>query len=249
MITFSDPASRNAFSFRAAEELWSTIENNYNQNLFDGLLFRAEGRVFCSGGQLSDYATMMEAGGVRVPAAANGPELGRQVNRRISEILERLALLEKPTVCLITGDCFGGGLELMSAFDGVLAAPHAMFGFWQRKIGLSFGWGGGHRLQERLGSKRTRQLALAAATVPASEALALGLVDAVHPEPLLDAAGEAWLRRWMNLPRAPVGPLKSWDVTREREPHQREREIFEELWGNEEHRETLKLKLKERRRK
>jgi len=188
--------------------------------------------------------------GTTAPAAANGLELGKQVNRRISEILERIALLEVPTVCVVAGDCFGGGLELMSAFDGVLAAPHVMFGFWQRKIGLSFGWGGGRRLQERLGLKRARQMALAAATVPANEALALGLVDAIHPEPLLEAEGEALLRRWMALPRAPVRPLKSWNVAREGEFRdcecEYERETFEGLWGNEEHREALKRRKRER---
>lgn len=223
VVTFDDPTSRNSFSSKAAEELDRCL--SANAGTFDALVFESAGRVFCSGGNLSDYAAMTKA------------DEGKAVNRRITEVLDRVSRIETPTVCSVGGDCFGGGVELISAFDHVLAVSHAFFGLWQRKIGLSFGWGGGARLERRLGSGALRRLALSAETFDARSALSAGLVDEVVTAEILRSRALARARALMALPKAPIASLKSWEANRELE-------VFESLWLNEEHQKALAARKK-----
>lgn len=222
-VEFSDPESRNSFSLRAAEELAATCAKHKGE--FDALVFTAQGRVFCSGGNLTDYAGMTEA------------DQGIEVNRTIAKVLEDLEKLPVITICLVGGDCFGGGIELISAFDRVLSAPHAFFGFWQRRIGLSYGWGGGKRIMRRLGLKRTRNLALTAEVLSANEALATGLIDGIHHTSRLKSSAIELIKRHRSMPQIPVTGLKTWTS-------KSEREIFEGLWWSEEHRAALESRKK-----
>jgi len=220
-LEFRDASSRNSFSIRAAEELREMCESK--KGSYDAIVFYAPGRVFCSGGNLADYAAM---------TAANP---GRDVNRRISQILDDFSRLTVPTFAVVHGDCLGGGLELISAFDTVLTSPHALFGFWQRRIALTFGWGGGRRLERRVGSKKLTQLALSASTFGSLEAHRIGLVDAVCVEPLLMEEALKRAKKLRDLPKAPVQPLKAWETAKEQQ-------TFESLWWNEEHKAVLKAR-------
>lgn len=218
MLEFRDPNSRNSFSIRAAEELREAWESN--RGTYESILFTAPGRVFCSGGNLADYAAM---------TAANP---GRDVNKRISQTLDEFSKLSVPTVCVVTGDCLGGGLELISAFDVVLSAPHALFGFWQRRIALTFGWGGGRRLEKRVGSKQLTKMALSAATFGALEAHRIGLIDAVCVEALIMEEALSRARALQELPKGPIEALKDWQS-------EDEQQTFDELWWSDEHRAAI----------
>ncbi|RYZ65331.1 MAG: enoyl-CoA hydratase/isomerase family protein, partial [Proteobacteria bacterium] len=144
-IMFEDSATRNSFSVAAARELREILAANSSAS---ALIFSARGRVFCSGGNLSDYASMSSA------------EEGMKVNNEIRSALSELSALPIPTICVVEGDCFGGGVEVVSCFDHVIAASHVVFALWQRKISLTYGWGGGSRLERRLGSSLLRNLSL-----------------------------------------------------------------------------------------
>jgi enoyl-CoA hydratase/carnithine racemase len=219
VITFDDPATRNSFSLRAANLLKACLADQVSS--YRALVFLTKGPVFCSGGNLSDYASMSTS------------EEGKLVNQRITSILDDIAKLPVPTVCAVSGDCFGGGLELVSAFDSVICVPHAMFGLWQRKVGLSFGWGGGARLESRIGAAQLKRLSLSTECVGAHQALTYGLVDAVVPSVKLEKVAFDLAQKIASLPQAPIGGLKTWSSSSEAK-------LFEQLWWNEEHRAVLK---------
>lgn len=222
-LTFHDPSSRNAFSLCAARELRESLRRHQGQ--YASMVFSARGRVFCSGGNLSDYASMERA------------QQGIDVNREIADVLAELDRCPCPTVCAVDGDCFGGGVELLSAFDVIVASPQVLFGLWQRRIGLTFGWGGGARLERKLGAGVLRRWALTTESISTSEALESGLIDAVVPSTQLEFWVEQRARSLSRLPKAPVPELKSWSTDRERE-------IFEGLWWNDEHRAILRKRPK-----
>jgi enoyl-CoA hydratase len=217
-IEFRDQISRNSFSIRAAEELKALMDNYRNK--CKAIIFTSQGRVFCSGGNLADYAAMTTA------------DPGKEINRRITIILDEFERFPIPTICAVRGDCFGGGLEVVSAFDVVISAPHALFGFWQRKMGLSFGWGGGARLERRLGSHKLQMMALSGATIGGIEAQRIGLVDRVCIDPLIMEQAMSEARRLTDMPKAPVAALKSFTISNEQQ-------TFEGLWWSDEHRMAL----------
>ena len=215
-LTFSDPSSRNAFSIRAARELREALRKKD----FSALVFEAQGRVFCSGGHLSDYASMPSA------------EEGRRVNDEIRDVLHGLATLDRPTIAAVGGDAFGGGLELLSCFDMVVSAPHAMFALWQRRIGLSFGWGGGARLEKRMGPATLKRLSLSTQTFSAQEALEFGLVDQLVQESEFIAVATTEAARMTKHPNEPVTVFKNFDASREASE-------FNSLWWNPAHKNVL----------
>ena len=224
-LTFEDPATRNSFSLTAARELMKLIEESKAGQGFDAVLFSARGRVFCSGGNLADYASMSKA------------SEGKQVNDEIREALSALSSLQVPTVCAVAGDCFGGGVELVSCFDHVIAASHVIFGLWQRKISLTYGWGGGSRLERRLGPARLRSLSLSARAIGSREALEFGLIDEICDETSLIERAFDLARTLTGLPKEPVASLKAFSA-------ETEADLFNSLWWNETHQAVLKSRRK-----
>jgi enoyl-CoA hydratase len=216
---FDNSAQANCFGVECARELHQLLKTTKKDNM-EGFLLTSDQRVFCSGGNLSDYAKLK----------GKGP--GVKINKEISKILKELNQLPVPTICLVTGDCFGGGVEWISAFDVVYSIPSAIFGLWQRKIGLSWGWGGGHRLKMRIPKKILINLLLSAECFSGYKAKSIGLIDAIYPKELIFEKGLKFLESHKDLPKIPFEKIKATDL-------KHEQKIFESLWMNEEHQRLL----------
>jgi enoyl-CoA hydratase/carnithine racemase len=91
-------------------------------------------------------------------------------------VFDRLAALPIPTIAVLNGDAFGGGLELALACDLRLAVTDASLGFPEVRIGTLPGWGGTRRLTDAVGLARARQLILTGMPITAEQAASWGLV-------------------------------------------------------------------------
>jgi enoyl-CoA hydratase len=103
------------------------------------------------------------------------------------ELFARIERLPSVTVALIDGDCFGGALDLVLAFDLRFATPRSRFAHPGARLGIVTGFGGTSRWRSVISRRAANQLFLANRVLGASEALALGLVDRVaesHEEEL-----------------------------------------------------------------
>lgn len=162
-IVFDDLKTNNAFDLKKAESLGKLL----SQKSVSLIILRGEGRIFCSGGNLKDYAELKTK------------SQGVAVNRKIRSVLEKLAKHKALKVAYVSGDCFGGGIELLSGFDLIYAQPQVFFGMWQRKMSLSFGWGGFARLSQRMNPSVAEQWLLMGDLKTAFWAQSSGLVDEV----------------------------------------------------------------------
>lgn len=221
-FVLDDPLTKNALSLKQAETLAKELKLNSSTRNFDAVLVTARGSHFCSGGNLSDYA------GMKTPAQ------GKLVNRKIAAVLDALSTLPVPTACVVQGDCLGGGLELLGSFDYVISVPEAQFGFWQRRIALSFGWGGRKRLARRLSESRLDRLAMSSRNLSAAEALSIGLIDQITLSSQAEQTAKLWLERTASLPALPLEQLKK-SIGKKLD----ERRFFEKLWWNKEHLKVL----------
>jgi len=219
---FTNLGSRNALSLEAARELKKLV---IEASKSDGLLLRAEGRVFCAGGNIKDHIAMGKA------ASLKG-------NREITAACESLSKLAVPTIALVEGDVLGGGVEFLSCFDIVFSTPHVAIGFWQRRLGLVYGWGGGVRLERRLGRQAVSRLAIQARAMTGREAYEIGLVDRVVAPWLIREEGLAELLRVSMLPKRPVGLLKA--SSQRTTVGQESRAGFEKLWFGDDHQDQMK---------
>jgi enoyl-CoA hydratase/carnithine racemase len=218
------PDRGNALSLEVARALEKSIVQ-YSKQKVRGILFQSSGNFFCAGGDLRTYAEQKPL------------SKGLVINRQIRKALAVLAAIPVPTCVLVQGDCLGGGLELVSAFDHVVTVPEAAFGFWQRRIGVTYGWGGAERLAQKIGEARVVNLGIEARSLSAYEAATVGIVDEVVPSWRLNERGEQWLMRQIALPQKSFQAIKS---ARTKSSFVRDEvKIFEKLWGKDEHKAVL----------
>jgi enoyl-CoA hydratase len=218
---FDNSEQRNCFGIACAKEL-QTIVKQISKQKRDGLIVTSQEKVFCSGGNLKDYAKLKKKSD------------GIKINREITKILNELESAPFPTICLVTGDCFGGGIEWISAFDMVFTVPHTLFGMWQRKIGLSFGWGGGVRLQKRLSHRELKNLILRAQNLSSYTALDINLIDAIYPKEIILNKALEQIKKLRDLPQIPFKAIKSLNSQ-----FTNEQKVFESIWMNSEHQRLL----------
>lgn len=112
--------------------------------------------------------------------------------------------LPQPTVGAIDGQAWGGGLELALSATMRIASERSHVGLPEVSIGLIPGSGGTQRLSRLVGSALAAELILGARIVPAPEAAALGLLNAVLPDTNFREEAVRWCRR---VARQPVEAL------------------------------------------
>lgn len=109
--------------------------------------------------------------------------------------------LDKPTVALVEGHCYGGGIQLAAACHMRLVAPSAKMSVLERKWGLVPDLGGTYRLPRLIGLGRATELVTTARTVEATEAMVIGLAEvALGEDPYAEAL--AWTAALANGPGA-----------------------------------------------
>ena len=90
--------------------------------------------------------------------------------------IERLPML---TIAHIDGDCFGGALDLILAFDLRFASERSRFSHPGAKLGIVTGFGGTSRWRHVIDATSARRLFLANPILSAHEALDAGLIDGI----------------------------------------------------------------------
>ena len=169
-ILIDRAAKRNAFTIDMLHQLDAILgEIEEHPTVRVVTIEGAGGRSFSSGADLASFA---EQG--RESAWRRWVPLGHRV-------FGRLAALHVPTIAILSGDAFGGGLELALACDLRLAAQHVSVGLPEVGIGTLPGWGGTGRLVTAIGGARARQMILTGKPVSGIEAETWGLVTECVP--------------------------------------------------------------------
>ena len=128
-------------------------------------------------------------GGSKVFAA--GADIKEMQGRSFAEISSRagdlqaaftaLARIPKVVIAAVNGYALGGGCELALTADFRFAASDAQLGQPEILLGIIPGAGGTQRLPRLIGPARAKSLIYSGRFCKADEALAIGLVDEVHP--------------------------------------------------------------------
>lgn len=182
-VTIDRAEKRNALSSETLEAIGRAfLAAAEDDGMTLAILTAAGSRAFAAGGDLRQLQALQSA------------EQIDRFTRAARASLDAIRRFPVPVVAALNGDALGGGGELAMACDIRVAASHARIGFVQGKLALSTAWGGGIDLMRLLGSARALELLATGRLVGASEALALGLVNAVAPEGADHIA--AFARRW-----------------------------------------------------
>ena len=182
LLRINRPEALNALSFSLIRDLSARIDEVAKTDARGLLITGAGEKSFCAGADIAELANrpLMEK--------KRGAERGQAVFAK----LERLPM---PSVALINGYAFGGGLELALACTFRLATPNAKMGLPEIKLGLIPGYGGTQRLPRVVGEARALEMILTGKSIDAPTALAWGLVSRVIEGDAV-AAGVAFAREF-----------------------------------------------------
>lgn len=122
-------------------------------------------------------------------------------------IFRNLEQIARPTIAIVDGAALGGGCELVTACDIVIASERARFGQPEIKLGV-FPPVAALLLPQVIGDKRARELMLTGELIEASEAARLGLVNYLLPRSELEQKTAELLSRFRNLSAAALALTK-----------------------------------------
>jgi enoyl-CoA hydratase/carnithine racemase len=120
-ITLDSPHNRNALSRQLVTELFAHLATADAADDVKVVVIRAEGKVFCSGADLSE-------------ASADGMEEGA---RAMVAMQRQIVALSKPVVARLHGAVRAGGIGIVAASDIAIAADETTFALTEVKLGLA----------------------------------------------------------------------------------------------------------------
>jgi enoyl-CoA hydratase len=164
VITLNRPDALNALSFSLIGDLGRAFDQVATTDARALLITGAGPKAFCAGADIKELA------GRSLIPHKQGTELGQWTFAK----LDRLPM---PSVAIINGYAFGGGLELALACTARIATRNAKMGLPEIKLGLIPGYGGTQRLPRVVGEACALEMIMTGRTVDAEEALRIGLVN------------------------------------------------------------------------
>jgi len=184
VITLKRPEALNALSFAIIRAFDGTLDEVAKSDA-RALLITGEGaKAFCAGADISELT------GRTLEAQQTDCEYGQAT-------FDRLTTLPIPSVAIINGFAFGGGLELAMACTFRIATANAKMGLPEIKLGLIPGYGGTQRLPRLVGEGRAMEMIMTGRFVDASEAAESGLVNRLVDDGAdALAAGKAFAREF-----------------------------------------------------
>jgi 2-(1,2-epoxy-1,2-dihydrophenyl)acetyl-CoA isomerase len=181
-VTLNRPHRGNAIDLATARGLLAAA-TACREHRVRAIVLRAEGRSFCVGGDLREFAAF--TGG-----AVTGDALAAhltEVTGALHGALRAFAALDAPMVAAVHGAVAGAGVGLAAAADLTLAATDATFTLAYTGIGYSPDAGATWSLPRLVGPKRALDLLLTNRRLGAAEAADIGLVTrVVEPDRLAE---------------------------------------------------------------
>ena len=165
----------NILDISMIEALDAALTRALPQSAF--VIFQGAGaKAFCAGADIADHV----------------PERIEKMLSAFHAVFRRLASAASVTIAAVRGHCLGGGMELATFCDFVLATESAQFGQPEIKLGC-FPPVALVTLPCLIGMQAAAHLILTAHQINATEAHRLGLVSRVVPDDGLPAAVDALL--------------------------------------------------------
>ena len=175
-IVFDQPAKRNAINGAMWRGIPPAMQGFDEDPEVRCVVFRGAGsEAFSAGADISEFEARR----------ANEEAVG-QYDDLLDRVLHSIQNSLKPSVAMIYGYCFGGGVEIALACDLRYCAASAQFAIPAARLGLAYNVEGHKRLLETVGHARAREIMFLGRRYKADEALAMGLVHRVLPDSSLE---------------------------------------------------------------
>ena len=170
-ITFNSPPL-NVLNIQMMKEINKALKNFQSKNL-KVLIFNANGKAFSAGVDVSDHTK----------------EKVTEMIQVFHEIFTNLLKINAPTIGLVNGAALGGGCEVATFCDIVIASEKSKFGQPEIKVGV-FPPVAAAIFPKLMWSKKALELIITGDVIGANEAKDLGLVNHILPVENFDGEAE-----------------------------------------------------------
>jgi len=171
VVTLAKPEKHNCFDELTIDRLSTIFADLANQEGVRALVIRAEGKSFSAGGDLSWMRR--QAGQVYDENLADA--------RALANMFKNLDQLPIPTIAMVDGPAYGGGVGLVACCDIALATPNAAFSLSEVKIGLMPATIAPY-VMRAIGVRNSRRYFQTGERFDAAEALRIGLISELLPD-------------------------------------------------------------------
>jgi enoyl-CoA hydratase/carnithine racemase len=196
------PERMNAWTGRMHTEYRYCLKQLDDDPEVKAVIVTGSGRGFCVGGDAKALEGHAKRGGYDAGTPEALAEPGYGVAPEFDAAFAYHFGLRKPVVAALNGPAAGVGLALACFADLRFAAPGIRFTTAHGKLNLPAEYGLSWLLPRLIGLGRANDLLLTSRVFTSEEALALGLVNAIHPaDQLLDET-----RRYVTEMIATVSP-------------------------------------------
>lgn len=176
VITLARPPL-NVLDLAMLRELRRALDSVDGDGAVDFLVLRGGGdRAFSAGVDVKDHTRQ------KVP----------EMLEVVHGVIRRLLSLRQITIALVRGACLGGGCELASSCDLILASEGSFFATPEINVGC-YPPVALARFPSQIGYHRAAEMILTGSKISAREALAIGLINRVITEGELEGALETLL--------------------------------------------------------
>jgi enoyl-CoA hydratase len=182
-ILLDRPAKLNALNPEMLDALGAAVESVRRSDARVVVVRGAGEKAFCVGADINRFAPLTAV------------QMWREWTATGHRIFDAVAGLRQPTIAVLHGATFGGGLELALACDFRVIAAEARLGLPEVGLGTVPGWGGTERLTELVGRARAKEFVLARRFLDGESAHAWGLATSVSPRVQLDTAVDELVTR------------------------------------------------------
>jgi enoyl-CoA hydratase/carnithine racemase len=170
-VEIDNPSRRNALTRSMCIELQQLIPRLDADREVALIALRGVGATFSAGASIDE-----------LPAILLDPQDDGSSVDHLSLADDAISAAAKPTLALVDGACMGGGWQIASACDFILASNRSSFAITPAKLGVIYPRSGIERLVRQVGDARAKYILFSGETYPAQRAQELGLVAEVVPD-------------------------------------------------------------------
>ncbi len=172
-VALNRPEAMNALDIATKDVLLATLRQVADDPAVRCVVLTGTGRAFCVGQDLREHIGLL---------AGRDDSLWTTVPEHYNPIVELLSTMNKPVIAAINGVAAGAGASFAFAADLRIIVETGSFNLAFSGIALSCDSGASWTLPRLIGTARAKELLMFPRTVPAAEALELGMVNRVVRE-------------------------------------------------------------------
>ena len=178
-VTLNRPDVCNALNAQMIEELTQVFTDLGGNSDVRIILMKAEGRLFCTG---ADLNWMREAANFTMNENIEDA-------KKLSALLEAIDKCPKPTIALVDGGVYGGGVGLVAACDIAIGDENTFFCLSEVKLGLIPAVISPY-LVNAIGQRQARRYVITSERINCDDALRHGLIHMRVGEGEMEAMAE-----------------------------------------------------------